>query len=541
MTTVRDAAFELFRGARDDDDLRQPGLDRAADARALSRGLPLRARPAGGASPWAWPTASPRRAAASPTSTCTPRPGVGNAVGAIFNAQANKAPLLVTAGQQIRSLITMQANLTNRDAVEVPKPFVKWSHEPPRAADVPFALAQAIHHATSLPPRGPAFVSIPMDDWRAEIEPVDFAQPDRAHRRRPRRSRTPAQIAALAERLARRAAPCSSPARTSTPPAAGMPRSSWSSASACRCGPRPATGGNRIGFPEDHPAFQGVLPPAVGPIARDARRTRPGARRRLLGLPLLPEHPGRPARRRGPSSSRSRATPTRPRARRWATRSSPTWRSTLRALARRCRRCPDRERAAARASPRRRPRTSRPAVAGDGPRDARRACSRTDGIVVLESPSSTLGAAQPAAPVAAGLLLLQRRRRPRLRPLRRRSACSSPSRIARSCACSARVRRSTRSRRSGRPPPTTSPSSSSCCATSEYSILKWFASLESVEGAPGLDLPGLDVAATAASYGVPARHGRPAARSCTRRSRTRSRAGRPAAGAGRVAPGMALV
>src|SRR5207244_9173970 len=38
-------------------------------------------------------------------------PGVGNAMGALFNAQANKAPLLVTAGQQARSMITFQANL----------------------------------------------------------------------------------------------------------------------------------------------------------------------------------------------------------------------------------------------------------------------------------------------------------------------------------------------------------------------------------------------------------------------------------------------
>jgi benzoylformate decarboxylase len=38
----------------------------------------------------------------------------------------------------------------------------------------------------------------------------------------------------------------------------------------------------------------------------------------------------------------------------------------------------------------------------------------------------------------------------------------------------------------------------------EYSILKWFAALETVEGAPALDLPALDVAATAQSYGVPA-------------------------------------
>ena len=39
----------------------------------------------------------------------------------------------------------------------------------------------------------------------------------------------------------------------------------------------------------------------------------------------------------------------------------------------------------------------------------------------------------------------------------------------------------------------------------EYMILKWFAQFEQVSGAPGLDLPGLDVAAVANAYGVPAR------------------------------------
>src|SRR3954449_11879368 len=43
-------------------------------------------------------------------------PGLGNAMGAIFNAQANKSPLLITAGQQVRPHLTLQANLTNRDA-----------------------------------------------------------------------------------------------------------------------------------------------------------------------------------------------------------------------------------------------------------------------------------------------------------------------------------------------------------------------------------------------------------------------------------------
>src|ERR1700748_3144414 len=51
-------------------------------------------------------------------------PGLGNAMGAIFNAQANKSPLLVTAGQQVRPQITLQANLTNKDATRGPPPYV---------------------------------------------------------------------------------------------------------------------------------------------------------------------------------------------------------------------------------------------------------------------------------------------------------------------------------------------------------------------------------------------------------------------------------
>src|SRR6478736_6003778 len=102
-------------------------------------------------------------------------PGVGNAMGAIFNAQANKSPLLITAGQQVRAMIALQANLTNRDATRVPLPFVKWSYEPPRAEDVPLALARAVH-VSSLPPKGPSFVSIPMDDWAAEVDDGDVAR-----------------------------------------------------------------------------------------------------------------------------------------------------------------------------------------------------------------------------------------------------------------------------------------------------------------------------------------------------------------------------
>ena len=59
--------------AGDDDDVRQPRLDRAADARATSPTTSATCSGCRRASPWGWPTASRRRAGARRTSTCTPR------------------------------------------------------------------------------------------------------------------------------------------------------------------------------------------------------------------------------------------------------------------------------------------------------------------------------------------------------------------------------------------------------------------------------------------------------------------------------------
>src|SRR6476660_7723092 len=126
-------------------------------------------------------------------------PGVGNAMGAIFNAQANHSPLLITAGQQARAQITLQANLTNRDAIRMPHPLVKWSYEPARAQDVPLALAHGAHLA-SLPPRGPVFVSIPMDDWDAEVDEAD-ARAAIERQVSGRAGADPELVRALAERL----------------------------------------------------------------------------------------------------------------------------------------------------------------------------------------------------------------------------------------------------------------------------------------------------------------------------------------------------
>ena len=48
---------------------------------------------------------------------------------------------------------------------------------------------------------------------------------------------------------------------TTSGPAAPSP----SSTSTAEC--RPAPGGGRLGFPEGHPNFRGVLPPAIGPVS----------------------------------------------------------------------------------------------------------------------------------------------------------------------------------------------------------------------------------------------------------------------------------
>src|SRR5258708_5450817 len=90
--------------------------------------------------------------------------GVGHAMGNIFTAFKNQTPLVITAGQQARSILPFEPFLFSSQATELPKPYVKWSCEPARAEDVPAALARAYYIAMQ-PPRGPTLVSIPVDDW----------------------------------------------------------------------------------------------------------------------------------------------------------------------------------------------------------------------------------------------------------------------------------------------------------------------------------------------------------------------------------------
>ncbi len=98
--------------------------------------------------------------------------GVGNALGNIYTAHRNRTPLVITAGQQARSILPLQAFLYAERASEFPRPYVKYSVEPARPEDVPAAIARAYYTAMQ-PPCGPTFVSIPIDDWAHATAPVE--------------------------------------------------------------------------------------------------------------------------------------------------------------------------------------------------------------------------------------------------------------------------------------------------------------------------------------------------------------------------------
>jgi benzoylformate decarboxylase len=98
--------------------------------------------------------------------------GVGHALGNIYTAHRNQTPMVITAGQQARSILPLQAFLYAERASEFPRPYVKYSVEPARAEDVPAAIARAYYVAMQ-PPCGPTFVSVPIDDWTHQAQPLE--------------------------------------------------------------------------------------------------------------------------------------------------------------------------------------------------------------------------------------------------------------------------------------------------------------------------------------------------------------------------------
>lgn len=186
-------------------------------------------------------------------------PGVGNAMGNIITAYQNRTPLIITAGQQVRAMMALEPLLFTRDAIELPKPYIKWSYEPVRAQDVPLALARA-YFVANQHPRGPVFLSLPMDDWEQEAnEPFQLREV--SYRTAP----DPVALQRIAEVLQSKQkialvvgaeADRADAWETLVALAERLVADVWAAPIA-----------SRKGFPEHHPLFRGDLPPAMKPLS----------------------------------------------------------------------------------------------------------------------------------------------------------------------------------------------------------------------------------------------------------------------------------
>ena len=184
--------------------------------------------------------------------------GVGHAMGNLICAFYNKTPLIITAGQQTREMALLEPYLTSVHSVETPRPWVKWSYEPVRAADVPAAFMRA--YATAVqPPAGPVFLSLPMDDFAKPAEGVAAVRmvsqrvgPDPARLREFARQISEAKSPVLIFGAALDRADGWDAARQL---AEKLNVPVWAP---------PET--ERAAFSEDHPLFQGFLPFAIAPL-----------------------------------------------------------------------------------------------------------------------------------------------------------------------------------------------------------------------------------------------------------------------------------
>src|SRR5712672_3228513 len=93
-------------------------------------------------------------------------PGLGNAMGSLYNAKFTGTPMILTAGQQEQGHGLMEPVLYD-PLVRIAEPFVKWAVEVTRLEDLPRIVRRAAKIATT-PPTGPVFISLPGDILNSE-------------------------------------------------------------------------------------------------------------------------------------------------------------------------------------------------------------------------------------------------------------------------------------------------------------------------------------------------------------------------------------
>jgi benzoylformate decarboxylase len=124
-------------------------------------------------------------------------PGLGNAMGMLYDAMKANAPVLVTAGQQDLEYIVTEPVLT-ADLPTLARPFVKWAAEVHRLEDLPRYVHRAVKTALA-PPTGPVFLALPGDILKNDAD-IDLLEPTRIA---PRVRGDASAVAAAAEMLAK--------------------------------------------------------------------------------------------------------------------------------------------------------------------------------------------------------------------------------------------------------------------------------------------------------------------------------------------------
>jgi benzoylformate decarboxylase len=103
-------------------------------------------------------------------------PGLGNAMGMLYDAQKASSPILVTAGQQDLEYLVTEPILS-ADLPVLARPLVKWSAQVDRVADLPRLVHRAVKTALA-PPTGPVFLSLPGDVLKHEAN-IEMLAPTR--------------------------------------------------------------------------------------------------------------------------------------------------------------------------------------------------------------------------------------------------------------------------------------------------------------------------------------------------------------------------
>jgi benzoylformate decarboxylase len=212
--------------------------------------------------------------------------GLGNAVGAIATARANRVPLVIVVGQQDRRHLVFEPFLTGR-LERLAGDYPVWVDHPLRPQEVPGAIDRAWHEAET--GHGPAIVIVPMDDWAATVDE------DREAATSARVLRAPAADAGAVDELVAFLDEATSPALVVG--AGADDAATWAAlvelAERLQAPVFQESFGARAGFPQDHRLFAGFLP-ADRPRLRE--KLAPHDAILVVGAPVFRQSPYTPGR-----------------------------------------------------------------------------------------------------------------------------------------------------------------------------------------------------------------------------------------------------